>query len=162
MAGLDFLNDWENVQLAYIPEGWYVGTITNALFETIQSKEGTEYKVIRLTVLLEGNLDKMLSDGITPVDGQLVEYTIFLPNPDDANKPAPKGSKFPNRYYHDLYKFKRLVASFGLTKEDLIDKEYDEIAQLFLNKPASVKIRNKVSDDGTVREDASVIYGMKE
>ena len=80
----DFNLEEEYKEPPLIPQGFYHGAITNVEYDP-------EVNTVIWTVTLDGN-GGMASDGETPIDGQSLAYTNYLPLAGDENERTKKGT----------------------------------------------------------------------
>lgn len=82
----DFNLDEDYKAAPLIPKGNYKGDVTGIKLDQPNF-------VIVFSVLLNGNVDMMCSDGETPVDGRSLPYNIWMPKPGDRDKMTAKSGE---------------------------------------------------------------------
>lgn len=128
-----------------IPQGDYNAVIGGWELAEVETQEGPR-DVLRIYLTLQGNPGIMLSDGSLPVDGQTIEYTIFLP--DERDKQVP--SRYGRGSMYDVG-VRRLKSFFKACGVDLGQHPNLESA-LDACKGAQVRVRitNVQAEDGTI------------
>ncbi len=132
-------------EVPVIPAGDYNGLVQGWQIDTVETQDG-EREVLRLVITLQENPGVYLSDNSAPVDGQNVEYSIFLPNDADKNVPAKFGRG--SLYDVSIRKLKRLFKVCGVNPEDY--NSFEEALDACRNSKVVVSISNYTSDDGTL------------
>jgi len=126
-----------------IPEGDYTAVVTGAYLDSIETEDGTR-EVIRVNLTFQGNPNTFLTDGNTPVDGQVGQLTIFLPSPEDHNRPA----QFSRGTMYDvsLRRLKRFFKACGVNLED--ESSLEEALQKCQDATVIVHVVNRLGQDG--------------
>lgn len=104
-----------------VPQGDYNAVVSAWTLETIETRDGDTREVIRITLTYQNNPGMFLSDGITPVDGQTAQYTIFLPTEADKTKPSEYGRG--TMYDVSVRRLRRFFESCGVNLEACADLE---------------------------------------
>ena len=129
-----------------IPQGSYQGQVSGYKVDEVQMKSGEKKDIIRISITLQGNQGFMLTDNKTPVDGQTVEYGIFLPAEDDKLKP----SRFGRGTMWDIsvHKLKRFFRTCGVDLEAAGSLE--EALGSAVGATLTVEIADKMTEDGSL------------
>lgn len=128
-----------------IPAGDYNAVVQGFQFDTVDTKDG-ERDVLRLVLTPQGNAGVMLSDKSAPVDGQTIEYTIFLPNEADKQTPAMFGRG--SMYDISVRKMKKLFKACGVDPAQYSSLE--EALEACKNASVVITIQNNQTEDGTL------------
>ncbi len=139
-------------QAPVIPPGDYNGIVQGWQIDTVETQEG-EREVLRLVITLQENPGVYLSGTSSLVDGQNVEYSIFLPNEADKNVPARFGRG--SLYDISIRKLKRLFKVCGVNPED--HNSFEEALDACRDSRVIVSISNYTAEDGTVYDKVSKI-----
>ena len=143
----DFWNDIKEAEVSYpvIPEGEYNGIITGYEMDEV----GEQNKAIcRLTIVLQNNPGRFLSDNSAPVDGQSVEYTIWFPTEEDKQTPARYGRG--TMYDITVRRIRKFFDSVGINPSDYASM--DEAFEASKNAKVVVSIGNRSLDDGSITD----------
>lgn len=81
---LDFNVEEDYVPELLLPSGTYFGNV-------IEVKLDSESAILTFVIALEGNEDRMMSDGETLVDGTHVYYKVWLPKKSDKGELTSNG-----------------------------------------------------------------------
>jgi len=130
-------------QSPVIPPGTYQGQVTAWSIDEVETSDGPR-SVIRLQIVLQGNVGAMLSDNVTPVDGQSVEYSVFLPDERDKHIPSKYGRG--TMYDVSLRKLKRLFKACGVDVGQFGSLE--EALEACKGAQVSVVIDNRTTEEG--------------
>jgi len=149
-------NDLRSIedQPAVIPTGDYSAVITSAVLDTIETEDGTR-EVIRVNLTFQGNHGLTLTDGITPIDGQVAQYTIFLPTPEDQNRPAQfsRGSM----YDVSLRRLKRFFKACGVNLQN--ESSLETALQKCQGATVIAHVVTQLGSDGLQYDRVQYIHG---
>ena len=135
-----------------IPAGDYNGVVAGWQIDTVETQDG-ERDILRIIITLQGNPGVMLSDNSAPVDGQNVEYAIFLPTEEDKHQPAKFGRG--SLYDISIRKIKRFFKVCGTDPNDF--NTFEEALDACKGAQVVVSITNGQTDDGTLFDRVSRI-----
>ena len=128
-----------------IPQGDYNAVLMGYELAEVEVN-GEPRPVLRLVFSLQGNPGVMLSDGSMPVDGQTVEYTMFLPDERDKEVPA----KFSRGSMYDVA-VRRLKAFFKSCGVDpAMYATFEEALEACKGAQVVIRVVNVQTEDGTV------------
>jgi len=101
-----------------VPQGDYNAVISSWTIETVETREGDQREVLRISLTYQNNPGVFLSDGVTPLDGQTAQYSIFLPNEADKHRPSLGSSppqSFQKTFQEDFPKEVQRALNGGLS-----------------------------------------------
>jgi len=140
-----------------VPAGDYLAVVQGTTLEDVELKSGEMRKVLRIFLTLQGNQGIMLSDGSAPVDGTVLDYSIFLP--DEADKAVP--SKFGKGTMYDV-SVRKLKKTFLATGVDPAQyPSLEEALDAMVGAQVIVRVQNKTTEDGTPYEVVQSIRGSQ-
>jgi hypothetical protein len=132
-----------------LPAARYNALLTDWFEEGMDS----EYPRLTLVFILQDNSAFQFPDG-TPVDGSTINYSLFLPQPEDKTKKARfgRGTEWEARIRRIKQTIRRLGGDPG-------GDPAAELEALKGNSVVSIDIAHKATDDGDVFERITGIYG---
>lgn len=146
MSYEDLFRDLQTVeaQPPVVPQGDYNAVISAWTIETVETKEGDQREVLRIALTYQNNPGVFLTDGVTPLDGQTAQYSIFLPNEADKHRPAEFGRG--TLYDVSLRKLRRFFEACGVNPEQA--SSFEEALDQCKGATVIVQVGTRVGQDG--------------
>lgn len=143
-------NIWNDVREAedsypIIPEGEYNGVVAGWEFDEVGENASP---IVRVSIILQNNPGRMLSDNSAPVDGQSIEYTIWLPRDEDRVTPAKYGRG--TMYDIAVRRLRKFFSACNVNPGEY--NTMDEAFEACKNQNVIVSIGNRSLDDGSLTD----------
>jgi len=127
-----------------VPQGDYNAVISSWTIETVETREGDQREVLRISLTYQNNPGVFLSDGVTPLDGQTAQYSIFLPNEADKHRPSEFGRG--TMYDVSLRKLKRFFEACGVDPSTC--SSFEEALEQCRGSTVIVSVGTRTGQDG--------------
>ncbi len=129
-----------------IPQDDYNAVVSSVTIDTVETQDGETREVIRAHLTFQNNPGRMLTDGVTPVDGQTAEYTIFIPNEADKSRPAKYGRG--SMYDVSLRRIRYFLEACGVNPEQCAD--LSEALNACAGATVIVRVGTRTSQEGII------------
>jgi hypothetical protein len=135
---LDFNVEEDYVPELILPSGTYFGNVIAVSF-------APETAILTFKIALEGNEDRMMSDGETLVDGTHVYYKVWLPKKSDKGELTSNGK---DKFQMKLSGLRKAQKDLGIAMNTVndISTAIEEGSWIGLNGRVTTKIK-KVNDE---------------